>query len=179
MTETALYLETLMTEMDQPEEVVLAAALRTGLRQLWREYLLDRYLRRQISRSEAIESVGIDWVELADRQLTAAMEDVHWALAQRARRLLAQDRSSISLRSILYRCCASLQMYSFQKQSGMKLPPEVGFPLRPLTGSIVLHEFAPPPRTSTISSRPMPSLISKAAKLRRCSSATAGQFLSS
>lgn len=82
MTDTALYLETLMAEMEQPEEVVLAEAIRAGLRQLWRENLLGRYLRRQISRAEAIESVGIDWVELAERQLAAAMEDTRWALAQ-------------------------------------------------------------------------------------------------
>ncbi len=82
MTDTALYLETLMAQMEQPEEVVLAEAIRAGLRQLWRENLLGRYLRHQISRAEAIESVGIDWVELAERQLAAAMEDTQWALAQ-------------------------------------------------------------------------------------------------
>lgn len=82
MTDTALYLETLMEEMEQPEEVVLAQAIRTGLRQLWRERLLGRYLRHQISRNEAIDAVGIDWVELADRQMAAALEDVRWALTQ-------------------------------------------------------------------------------------------------
>ena len=43
-------------------------AFQIGLRQLWREHILGHYLRHQISRDEAIETVGIDWVELAERQ---------------------------------------------------------------------------------------------------------------
>ncbi len=74
------YLETLVRETRKPEAEVLALAFQTGLRQLWRERTLGRYLRGEISRSEAIESVGIDWVELAERQHEAMIEDLAWAL---------------------------------------------------------------------------------------------------
>ncbi|MCK6624990.1 MAG: hypothetical protein L6R45_07410 [Anaerolineae bacterium] len=51
-------------------------------RQLWREHVLSQFLRGQISRSEAIEAVGIDWGELAERQHNAMLEDLAWALAE-------------------------------------------------------------------------------------------------
>lgn len=74
------YLHTLTTALHKPEAEILTQVFQVGLRQLWREYLLDQYLRRAISRAEAIEAVGIDWVELAERQQHAAMEDVAWGL---------------------------------------------------------------------------------------------------
>lgn len=80
MAETAAYLEKLVQETQQSEVDVLAQALRTGLRQLWREWVLGRYLHREISREEATEAVGIDWVELAERQQAAMLEDVAWGL---------------------------------------------------------------------------------------------------
>lgn len=80
MESTATCLETLTRETHKPEAEVLTMALQAGLRQLWREYILGRYLRHQISREEAIDTVGIDWVELAERQHAAMTEDMAWAL---------------------------------------------------------------------------------------------------
>lgn len=80
MAGTIKYLETLVHEMHKPEAEVMAQAVQTGLRQLWRERILGRFLRGDISREEAIESVGIDLVELAERQHKAMMEDLAWAL---------------------------------------------------------------------------------------------------
>ena len=74
------YLETLTRETQKPEAELIALALRTGLHQLWRERVLGRLLTGEISREEAVEAVGIDWVELAERQHQAAMEDVEWGL---------------------------------------------------------------------------------------------------
>ena len=79
MTDVLTYLETLVRETHKPEAEVLTWALQTGLRQLWRERTLGRYLRGEISRDKAIESVGIDWVELAERQHKAMIEDLAWA----------------------------------------------------------------------------------------------------
>ena len=76
------YLETLIRETQKPEAEVMALAFETGLRQLWRERTLGRYLRGEITRREAIEAVGIDWVELAERQHQAMMEDLAWALSE-------------------------------------------------------------------------------------------------
>jgi hypothetical protein len=74
------YVETLARESQKPEAEVIALAVQTGLRQLWRERTLGRYLRGEISRGEAIDTVGIDWVTMAERQNKAMMEDLAWAL---------------------------------------------------------------------------------------------------
>ena len=80
MTQTTTYLETLVRETHKPEAEVLTLAFQAGLRQLWREHVLSRCLRGEISRDEAIAAVGIDWVELAERQRQAMQEDLSWAL---------------------------------------------------------------------------------------------------
>ena len=54
-------------------------AFQVGLRQLWRERVLGRYLHGDIGRDEGIDAVGIDLVELAERQHKARMEDLAWA----------------------------------------------------------------------------------------------------
>jgi hypothetical protein len=74
------YLETLVRETKKPEAEVIALALRAGLQQLWRERVLGRYLRGEITRGEAVEAAGIDWVDLAERQHQAALEDLDWGL---------------------------------------------------------------------------------------------------
>lgn len=80
MTKALVYLETLAQETQKSEAEIVALAFEAGLRQLWRERTLDRYLRGQVTRDAAIESVGIDWVELTDRQHAAMREDLAWAL---------------------------------------------------------------------------------------------------
>ena len=80
MAETVKYLEALIRETHKPEAEIVAWAFQTGLRQLWREQILGRYLRREINREKAIDLAGIDWVELAERQHKATMEDLEWAL---------------------------------------------------------------------------------------------------
>lgn len=74
------YLETIARETHKSETEVMALAFQTGLRQLWRERVLGRYLRGETAREEAVEVVGIDWVELAERQHKAMLEDLAWAL---------------------------------------------------------------------------------------------------
>lgn len=80
MISTATYLQDLVQETHKSEAEVIALAVQAGLRQLWREQLLGRYLRGQVSRQEAIEAVGVDWVDLAERQQQAVLEDIEWAL---------------------------------------------------------------------------------------------------
>ncbi len=80
MTNILTYLETLVRETHKPEAEVITLAFQTGLRQLWRECILGRYLRGEMTRDGAIEAVGIDWVELAERQHEAMLEDLAWAL---------------------------------------------------------------------------------------------------
>jgi hypothetical protein len=80
MPETIKYLEALVRETHKPEAEIVAQAFWTGLRQLWREQTLGRYLQGKIDRDKAIDLAGIDRVELAERQHTAMMEDLEWAL---------------------------------------------------------------------------------------------------
>ncbi|MCP4700857.1 MAG: hypothetical protein GY862_28985 [Gammaproteobacteria bacterium] len=81
--ETALnYLEKLTHATSQAEEELMAKAFRLGLRQLWREYILKRYLGSEISRAQAIDEAGIDWVKLAEKQQQAVQEDLQWALKE-------------------------------------------------------------------------------------------------
>jgi hypothetical protein len=79
MAETLTYIETLVRETQKPEAEVIAQAFQAGLRQLWRERVLGRYLRGEMTRDEAINVVGIDWVEIAEGQYQAVMEDLEWA----------------------------------------------------------------------------------------------------
>ena len=78
MTETMIYLEKLVKETNKSEADVMAEAMRTGLRQMWQNWVLGRYLRNEIARDEAVNVVGIDLVELAERQRAAMLEDVAW-----------------------------------------------------------------------------------------------------
>jgi len=80
MEATLTFLENLTKETKKPESEVISMAFQTGVKQLWREHILGKYLRGKISRDEAIELVGLDWVELAERQYQATMEDLAWAL---------------------------------------------------------------------------------------------------
>lgn len=80
MESTLTYLQRLTDETQKAEVEVLTQAFQVGLRQLWREHVLDRYLRHEMSRKEAIEEVGFDLVELAERQHQAAMEDIAWGM---------------------------------------------------------------------------------------------------
>jgi hypothetical protein len=69
----------LARELQKPEAEIMTMAFEAGLRQLWRERTLGQYLRGEISREQAIERAGIDWVELAEQQHAAMNEDLAWA----------------------------------------------------------------------------------------------------
>lgn len=78
--EELVALLTRVTQMDETE--VFERATEVGLQQMWREVVLERYLRGDISREEAVQEVGLDWVDMAERQWRAAQEDIQWALQQ-------------------------------------------------------------------------------------------------
>lgn len=82
MDKTFTYLETLSRETDKSESEMMALAFQKGVQQMWRERILGHYLRKEITRDEAIEAVGVDWVELAERQHEAMMEDLEWAMGE-------------------------------------------------------------------------------------------------
>ncbi len=82
MDKTFSYLEMLSRETDKTESEVMTMAFQKGVQQMWRERILGRYLCEDITRDEAIETVGVDWVELAERQHEAMMEDIAWAMGE-------------------------------------------------------------------------------------------------
>ena len=82
MDKTFYYLEMLSRETDKSESEVMTIAFQKGVQQMWRERILGRYLQKEITRDEAIETVGVDWVELAERQHEAMMEDIKWAMGE-------------------------------------------------------------------------------------------------
>ena len=82
MDKTFSYLEMLSRETDKSESEVMTIAFQKGVQQMWRERILGRYLLKEITRDEAIETVGVDWVELAERQHEAMMEDIEWAMGE-------------------------------------------------------------------------------------------------
>lgn len=75
-------IEALSRETEKSESEVMTLAFQKGVQQMWRERILGRYLRREITRDKAIEGVGVDWVELAERQHQAMMEDLEWAMGR-------------------------------------------------------------------------------------------------
>ncbi len=74
------YLERLVRETEMTEAEIITQAIQSGLRELWRERVLADYLKGDITRETAIDAVGIDWVELVERQHDAMLEDLEWAL---------------------------------------------------------------------------------------------------
>jgi hypothetical protein len=76
----ATYLDLLVRETHKPEAEVMAMAVQAGLHHLWREHVLGRYLRGDITHEAAIAEVGSVWVDLAQRQRQAVSEDLAWAL---------------------------------------------------------------------------------------------------
>jgi hypothetical protein len=68
METTFSFLENLTKETHKPEAEVISMAFQAGVKQLWREHILGQYLRGSITRDKAIESAGIDWVELSEGQ---------------------------------------------------------------------------------------------------------------
>lgn len=78
-TSTSTSLARLARELQRSEAEIMAMAFEAGLRQLWRERTLGQFLRGELSREQAIERVGIDWVEIAEQQYTAMNEDLEWA----------------------------------------------------------------------------------------------------
>lgn len=62
------------------ESEVFEQALERGVQALWEELVLSRYVAGELGRDEAVELVGEETVERADREVEAVEEDVRWGL---------------------------------------------------------------------------------------------------
>ena len=73
-------LETLAKERKQDVTTIIANAVKIGIEKIRQDTILERYLKKLITREEAIKSVGMELVRLAERQREAVLEDVGWGL---------------------------------------------------------------------------------------------------
>jgi hypothetical protein len=51
-----------------------------GIEKLKQETILERYLKEEISREDAVKAVGLELVKLAEQQRKALLEDIEWGL---------------------------------------------------------------------------------------------------
>jgi len=70
----------LMAQGKQDETAVLAEAMRTGIRALYREALVEAYLMGRISRQEVLQELGPEEMEEIEYQRDALRRDVAWGL---------------------------------------------------------------------------------------------------
>ena len=81
MSSTAVtQLETLIEVNKKDAGTILAQAVEIGISKLWADTILNLYLTRKTTRKKAIRLVGLDLVNLADKQNQIAQEDVKWGL---------------------------------------------------------------------------------------------------
>lgn len=73
-------LETLSNERKEDVTTIIANAVKIGIEIIRQETILERYLKKMISREEAIKLVGLEAVKLAERQRRAVLDDVKWGL---------------------------------------------------------------------------------------------------
>lgn len=78
--ETLRELETLAKERKEDVTTIIARAVRIGIEKIRQETVLEKYLKKLITREEAIKLVGLEAVTLAERQMKAVQEDVEWGL---------------------------------------------------------------------------------------------------
>jgi len=64
----------------EPEEMIVAEALKVGMAKLWKETIIDQYLQGKMSRKEAANLVGEHLIIFAEKTQKAVLEDVHWGL---------------------------------------------------------------------------------------------------
>jgi len=77
---TDSFLTDLVRKTKQSQTELITQAFQLGIHQLWEKLMLDEYLLGQVSREEAINSVGLKRVELAELQQQAMKEDLEWGL---------------------------------------------------------------------------------------------------
>lgn len=63
------------------ESHILAEALRVGVKQLWKQAILDEYVRGKISKKKALKLLGPELVKRLDEEKRFILKDIRWGLA--------------------------------------------------------------------------------------------------
>lgn len=67
---------------DSDESWVIQQAVEKGVDELWRDVVVAKYLDGDISRRQAVEELGQEYVRRVDQAETAIEEDVRWGLGE-------------------------------------------------------------------------------------------------
>lgn len=78
----AQFEELLRLRRESPSKV-WGEAMEMGIAGLYRETILRQYLNKQLSRTQAIQRVGRDLVDLTDQQRRVVQKDIAWGLGTR------------------------------------------------------------------------------------------------
>jgi hypothetical protein len=63
-----------------PELEVFEQALELGIADLWENVVFEKYVDDELSREEAIELVGLENLQRANREAAVVEADVNWGL---------------------------------------------------------------------------------------------------
>ena len=74
-------LQELAKSRHETQSTVIAEALKVGLSKLYTDCILEKYLRKRLSRQKAIAMAGLDAVRLAEEQQKFLRKDVAWGLS--------------------------------------------------------------------------------------------------
>jgi hypothetical protein len=66
-------LETLAKERKEDVTTIIANAVKIGIEKIRQETILERYLKKMITKEEAIKLVGMELVRFAERQRDAVL----------------------------------------------------------------------------------------------------------
>jgi len=79
-TELMKELEEIIKLRREDPSTVLAKALRVGLKELLKQTAVDDYLRKKISRQEAVRLAGLDIVKRVEKEKKSVLKDLKWGL---------------------------------------------------------------------------------------------------
>ena len=65
--------------LEEPQ--ILAEALRLGVKQLWKQAILDEYAEGKISRKRAIKLLGQEIIKRLDEEKRFILKDIRWGLS--------------------------------------------------------------------------------------------------
>ncbi len=75
-------INSLSHEKNLSESQIIEEALEYGLNEMWKKYILSKYLKGDIEKEEAVKLVGLDKVKRAEREIKAVKEDIEWGLSK-------------------------------------------------------------------------------------------------
>ena len=73
-------LEFIVKETGEDEITVLAQAFQEGLKHLYRQKVVDAFIKGKLARAEAVKILGLETVEDLEYQKDAIRKDIQWGV---------------------------------------------------------------------------------------------------